>query len=87
MKELKNVNLIEELEETFEAVKQQLLEDEKRWGDTWKNRPIEGQTERIRTTFNNYFDRERYGGDDVDWAKVIGNAHIAMVRKRYNKNK
>jgi len=85
MKELKEVNLIKELEETFEIVKQQLLEDEERWGDTWKNRPVEGQSERIRATFKNYFDKERYGGDQVDWAKVIGNAHIALVRKRYTK--
>jgi len=85
MKALKNVDLIKELEETFEVVKQQLLEDGKRWGDTWKNRPVEGQSERIRDTFKNYFDRERYGGDEVDWAKVIGNAHIAMVRKKYSK--
>jgi hypothetical protein len=85
MKALQNVNLIEELEETFEIVKSQLLKDEKRWGDTWKNRPAEGQSERIRATFKNYFDKERYGGDDVDWAKVIGNAHIAMVRKKYSK--
>jgi len=85
MKELQKVNLIEELEQTFKVVKEQLLEDEKRWGDTWKNRPAEGQSERIRTTFNNYFDRERFGGDEVNWAKVIGNAHIAMVRKRHTK--
>lgn len=85
MKELQELNLIEELEATFEEVKKQLLEDEKRWGDTWKNRPKKGQSERIRTTFNNYFDQEKFGGNEVDWIKVIGNAHIARVRQRHCK--
>jgi hypothetical protein len=63
------------------ALKTQLDDDEKRWGDTWKKRPIEGQEGRTRATFNNYFDMFENGGTPVPWLKVAGNALICWIRE------
>jgi len=73
------------LPEFLEALETQLKADQERWGDTWKNRPIEGQSERIRGTFNNYFDAELHGGEEVNWIKVAGNALIAWIRQQESK--
>lgn len=74
------------LPEFFKSLEEQLKDDHKRWGDTWKNRPLEGQTERFRATFDNYFDSELYGGEEVNWIKVAGNALIAWIRQQESKN-
>jgi len=37
---LKDVNLIDEIKETAEDLEIQLFEDEKRYGDTWKERGL-----------------------------------------------
>lgn len=74
--------LIEELPETFEALKDQLEEDEKRWGDTWKHRSREGQEERIFSAFMNYYDQWKHGGQPIPWLKIMGESHIALVRER-----
>lgn len=65
-----------------DALHVKLLEDEKRWGETWKHRTRAGQTERIRATYNNYFDKERHGGVKVNWLAVAGNAMIAWIREQ-----
>lgn len=78
--------LIEYIPLFIEALSAKLIEDQKRWGDTWKNRPIEGQSERIRATYDNYFDQEKHGGQDVDWLAVTGNALIAWIRDYEAKN-
>jgi hypothetical protein len=81
--ELPNEMLISLLPETMDKVQNQLLEDGKRWGDTWRNRPIEGQEERIFAQFRNYYDQWKHGGKKIPWEKIIGNAHIAMVREAH----
>jgi hypothetical protein len=74
--------LIDYLPEFIDALREQLHNDEGRWGDTWKNRTRAGQSERIRATFNNYFDKEKHGGHKVHWLAVAGNAMIAWIRER-----
>jgi len=69
------------LPEFIEALKKQLQDDEKRWGDTWQKRPIEGQEERTRATFNNYFDMFENGKTPIPWLKVAGNALICWIRE------
>jgi len=48
--------------EFTKALKRQLEGDQRRWGDTWKERPEEGQEERIWVILLGYFDQWRNGG-------------------------
>jgi len=70
------------LTEFVMALKKQLDEDEKRWGDTWKKRSIEGQEERTRATFNDYFDKFENAGHPINWLAVTGNALICWIREQ-----
>jgi len=76
-----------ELTDYFEEFASETLEhlqdDQARWGDTWKYRPRDGQEQRIRARYNDYFDAFEHGGTPVDWYKVVGNAFIAWVRENY----
>jgi hypothetical protein len=83
---LKNVNLIDELDFTFIDVEQQLIADQKRHGDTWKEMGLVYNDEDQETRWFNKM--VQYFGDYVDngiaipWSKVIGEAHIALVRQK-----
>ena len=83
---LKNVDLINELDTTFIDVALQLSEDEKRYGDTWKERGLvwEGKTqeERFFAKMQEYADDYRENGTPINWLKIIGEAHIAYVREK-----
>lgn len=85
-KRLKDVKLIHELKETMEDVELQLLEDEKRWGDTWKERGLifnnQSQEERFFSKMQEYITDYRVMGIPVPWLKIIGEAHIALVREK-----
>ena len=82
---LKNVNLIDELDTTFIDVALQLKEDEKRYGDTWKERGLvwngQSQEERFFAKMQEYADDYRENGSSINWLKIIGEAHIAYVRE------
>lgn len=82
---LKNVNLIDELDTTFIDVALQLSEDQKRYGDTWKERGLvwEGkpQEERFMNKMIEYFADYRENGTPINWLKILGEAHIAYVRE------
>jgi len=74
------------LPEIWRLLKGQLKEDDKRWGNTWLNRPLAGQATRIRTTFRDYFAKLESGRLDYSdrieiWLKIIGNAVIALIRE------
>jgi hypothetical protein len=83
---LKNVNLIDELDSTFVDVALQLKEDEKRYGDTWKERGLvyngQSQEERFFAKMQEYITNYRENGTSINWLKVIGEAHIAHVRTK-----
>jgi hypothetical protein len=83
---LKNVNLINELDYTFVDVEAQLIEDAKHWGDTWKERGLmwegKSQEERFIQKMLEYFTDFRENGKPFNWKKVIGEAHIALVREK-----
>ena len=75
-----NQSLIDLLPETLEAVAAQLEEDHKRWGDTWKKRDVGGQDRRIASHLKDYIDQFENGGNPLPYLKIIGLAHIALVR-------
>jgi hypothetical protein len=83
---LKNVNLIDELDFTFVDVEQQLISDEKRYGDTWKERGLvwEGlsQEERFYQRVTEYMMDFHENGTKLPWKKIIGEAHIGLVREK-----
>lgn len=83
---LKDVNLINELWETSQDVEIQLSEDEKRYGDTWKERGLDYLDEDQETRWFNkmleYFGDYIDNGTPINWDKVIGEAHICKVREK-----
>jgi len=75
--------LVDYLPETIEALTEQLEADQARWGDTWKTRPREGQEERVFARFADYLDQYRNAGTPIPWLKVMGEAHICLVREEH----
>lgn len=65
------------------ALRHQLVEDEKRWGDTWLKRSRTGQEERIISRINEYGEAFRTSGTPVPWLKIAGEALIGWIRETY----
>jgi hypothetical protein len=85
-KRLEKVNLLDELDNTFIEVESQLINDQIRWGDTWKERGLvwngQPQEERFFQKMTEYITDFRENGTPINWKKVIGEAHIALVREK-----
>jgi hypothetical protein len=85
-KRLKDVNLIDELDNTFIDVESQLINDQIRYGDTWKERGLtwkgQSQEERFYQKITEYITDYRENGIPINWKKIIGEAHIALVREK-----
>lgn len=85
-KRLKNINLIDELDDTFKDVESQLIEDEVHYGNTWKERGLvyngQSQEERFYHKISEYISDYRENGTRFPWEKVIGEAHIGLVREK-----
>ena len=79
-------NLIDYLPSFIEAFKTQLTDDYKRWGDTWKTRPREGQELRVKARYDDYFDQSEFADVPVPWLKIMGEAFICWVREQREKN-
>lgn len=80
-------NLIEYLPDFMDAFEGQLAKDDARWGDTWRQRPLEGQELRAKARFDDYFYQFENDGTPIPWLKVMGEAFIAWVRERENETK
>ena len=83
---LKDVNLLDELRETMEDVEIQLHDDEKRYGDTWKERGLihKGMNQETRWFYKmqDYFRDFMENGTPIPCDNVIVEAHIAKVREK-----
>lgn len=66
--------------EFVKALHSQLESDNRRWGDTWKERSIENQEERIFSHIQDYRDQFEKGGQPVPWLKIAGLALIGWIR-------
>lgn len=62
-------------------LQEQIKSDEKRWGDTWRHRTVEGQVDRMMDRFKDYQDQHNHGGQPFPWLKVAGEALIGWVRE------
>ena len=76
-----NMKVIDFLFEFMDALALQLLEDEKKWGDTWLKRFPEGQEARIWEHIQTYFDQFFNAGVPIPWLKIAGLALIAWIRE------
>lgn len=83
---LKDVKLVDELRETFSDVNEQLIEDEKRYGDTWKERGLvfngQNQEQRWINKMEDYYFDFVDKGIPIPWDKVVGETHICKVREK-----
>jgi hypothetical protein len=70
------------VDEFCKLLKEQLIEDQKRWGDTWKTVPAQGMDFRIVARINEYL-RDYDGKPDFPWLKVAGNALIGHLRQNH----
>ena len=77
------VKLTEYLDDFASDLEIELAKADLRWGDTWLNRPIEGQYDRIQARLNDYYDQYRHGGQPYELMKAIGNLYIAWVRENH----
>ena len=69
------------LPDFMEALEERLDTDDKKWGDTWKHRPRDGQNDRLYLEFERYWDQYDYGHQDVPYLKMVGNLFICWVRE------
>ena len=67
------------IDEFTSALKDQLIEDEKKWGGTWLECPQRGQEDRIFEEYDVYYE-DYMDGEPIPWLKVAGNAMIAWIR-------
>ena len=58
------------MEPFVEALRAQLEDDEKRWGDTWRRRVRYGHEERIFNDFADYYDQFKNSRTPIPWLKV-----------------
>ena len=75
--------LTDYLPDFMKALTAQLEKDQKKWGDTWKQRPREGQEVRAFARFHDYEAQFVNAGNPVPWLKVAGEALIAWVRENH----
>jgi len=71
------------IQEFSDALKNQLEEDDKRWGDTWLQRIPEGQEIRIEEHIKTYFDQFRNASRPIPWLMIAGLTLIAWVRENH----
>ena len=82
-----NKSLPEYLPEFFEALSQQIISDNERWGDTWKERGLvwNGATQEDRLF--DWVSQKLYEFDIEDkpfpWLKLAGEAMIGFIREKY----
>lgn len=77
------MKLYDYIEEYFEECRKQIIADQERWGDTWKERPRAGQVDRMMARFADYEDQHHNGGQPFPWTKVFGESLIGWVRDNY----
>lgn len=77
------MSVLDFLPEFTEALAKQLKSDEVRWGDTWLKRARDGQEERTKHTYNDYFDQFENAGTPVPWLKIAGGALICWIREQH----
>jgi hypothetical protein len=76
------IRVVHFLGEFCAALYHQLIEDGKRWGDTWRHLPLAGQEDRIYAEINSYY-AEWQLGSPIPWLKIAGLALIGWIREQH----
>ena len=71
------------LQEFTEALKDQLIADDLRWGDAWLEKPIAEQELHIMDHIYAYEEAFQDNGTPIPWLKIAGLALIAWIRENY----
>lgn len=86
-KEILTKSLPEYLPEFYKDFRDQLISDDERWGDTWKERGLvwEGwtQEERFYSWLLCKWEEYRYENKPFPWLKIAGEAMIDYIREKY----
>ena len=89
MLEESTMRLMEYLAPFVIALTDQLEQDQERWGNEWKKRPIEPtdgylhQNIRISARIGDYYREWKDDDTPIPWLKVAGLAFIGWVRETY----
>lgn len=75
--------IIDFVPEFLTALEEQIESDYKRWGNTWLNRPKEGQELRTKARYTDYFDMFEQAGTPIPWLKIVGGALICWIRENH----
>ena len=90
-KKILNKNLIEYLPEVIEALTERLKVDDKKWGDTLKERGLFYgglcQEHRFKNWIDDKWEIWLNSNEDFPWLKIMGEAMIGYVREKYLRNK
>jgi len=84
-------SLPEYLPEFIEELQKQIITDNERWGDTWKERGLIWNGKDQETRFMDWVE-ERFcdlvdDDEPFPWLKVAGEAFIGYIREKYLHNK
>jgi len=86
-KEILTKELPEYLDEFFGALKEQIISDNERWGDTWKERGLvwngRSQEDRFFGWAENRFIEYVRENKPFPWLKVAGESMIGYIREKY----
>ena len=74
----------EYLPEFVSALREQLVSDQKRWGNTWKHRPVKEQEWRTFMRYASYYDDLVKHGCPIPWLKIAGGAMICWIRENFD---
>jgi hypothetical protein len=55
--------------------------DQRRWGNTWRQKNIADAPTRIMARYRDYYDQYKNGKLGMPWLKVVGNAVCAKARE------
>lgn len=71
------------LDDFVAVLRKDLERGDEKWGDTWLQRPREGQVERIRKYVMDLFDQALHGKKPMRWESLAGEALIGWVRDNH----
>jgi len=87
---LKNIDLVDEVNETYVDMMDRLLEKEKKYGNLWKERGLvfnnKDQETRWFEKIKEYYIDFLENGTPMPWVDILNETHICLVREKKLKN-
>ena len=76
--------LVDYFDEFCAEFRKSFLEDQGRWGNSWRDYTREGQEERIMARFKDYLEQFIHAEVPFPWFKIAGYALVAWAREKEN---